>query len=267
MASVPANGVSLKVAHAPCNGVYADGQAEPTLDDHLKRTVVAASATMDAAPYNTPPEKLQRAMDLVLSGSVQAHEDGLYTVKGSTKTYDIGHDCPCPQGQRQKSKWCKHLVAVELWKRTQERLYPQDAGETWVDTAKQNPSVNGSQAELPTPVCTVAEDTWPSPHWSQQDAPCIHTVKWTDRSSGIEHCVVLRGDDWPSVMSQVQAVTTVAKAHREVPASDPQTPAVPDPAFCTIHSEPMKQSQDGKGYFHKAGEKDDGKAIWCRGKA
>ncbi len=115
------------------------------VDPQLQQAVAQAAATMDAAPYNTPPEKLQKAMDLVLTGKVQAHEDGLYTVRGSTKTYEIGSECPCPQGQRQKSKWCEHMVACELWKRVQMRLYLSNGsnGQTWVDKAKQHPPVNG----------------------------------------------------------------------------------------------------------------------------
>ncbi len=120
----------------------------------LQQTIATVAATMDAAPYNTPPEKLQKAMDLVLTGKVQAHQDGLYSVQGSTKTYDIDGECPCPQGQRQKSKWCKHMVAVELWKRVQMRLYPSNGagsknGQTWVDKAKQNPPV-GAEPHTPT---------------------------------------------------------------------------------------------------------------------
>jgi hemerythrin-like domain-containing protein len=37
-------------------------------------------------------------------------------------------------------------------------------------------------------------------------------------------------------------------------------------SFCTIHQVEMKRSKDGNGFYHKSGEKPDGKAIWCRGK-
>jgi hypothetical protein len=44
---------------------------------------------------------------------------------------------------------------------------------------------------------------------------------------------------------------------------DNETPAED---WCSIHQVPMTRSKDGKGFYHKAGEKSDGKAIWCRGK-
>jgi hypothetical protein len=40
----------------------------------------------------------------------------------------------------------------------------------------------------------------------------------------------------------------------------------PAEGWCGIHSVQMTHSKDGKGFYHKAGEKADGKAIWCRGK-
>ena len=54
----------------------------------IQHAVVQTAATMDAPPYNTPPAKLQQAMDLVLKNKVQAHENGRYTVQGSTKPYE-----------------------------------------------------------------------------------------------------------------------------------------------------------------------------------
>ena len=118
-----------------------------------KREERAAQCT---SPYNNDKGKLQKAMDLTLSGKVQAHADGLYSVKGSTKTYDIDGECPCPQGQGQASKWCKHLVAVELWKRANEILYPVAVNgngnghhERQVAQAKPPAPVNGTPPKPP----------------------------------------------------------------------------------------------------------------------
>jgi len=113
----------------------------------------------------------------------------------------------------------------------------------------------------------VTEDPWPVPHWSQQDAPCIQTIKWVDRVSGIEYVTVLRADTWAELLPQIAEVSKIARAHRELPAVDsPEAEALAtDPSWCKEHGTVMKASQDGKGYFHKSGEKDDGKALWCRG--
>ena len=41
---------------------------------------------------------------------------------------------------------------------------------------------------------------------------------------------------------------------------------VHDDEWCDIHQVTMTRSKDGKGHYHKAGQKPDGKALWCRGK-
>jgi hypothetical protein len=43
-------------------------------------------------------------------------------------------------------------------------------------------------------------------------------------------------------------------------------PTTPPEGWCPIHQVQMKRSKDGKGWYHKAGERENGKAIWCRGK-
>ena len=51
----------------------------------FEQAVVQAAATMDAPPYNDNNGKLRKAIDLVLAGKVQAHQDGLYSVKDSSE--------------------------------------------------------------------------------------------------------------------------------------------------------------------------------------
>ena len=36
--------------------------------------------------------------------------------------------------------------------------------------------------------------------------------------------------------------------------------------YCSIHAVEMKRSKEGDSWYHKVGERDNGKAIWCRGK-
>lgn len=55
--------------------------------DLWRQAVSQAAATLDTPPYNDGKGKLQKAMDLVLENKVQAHEDSLWTVQGSTRPY------------------------------------------------------------------------------------------------------------------------------------------------------------------------------------
>ena len=141
----------LTTAEVSRNGTLPDTSHK----QRFEQAVVQAAATMDAPPYNNDKGKLHKAMDLVLAGKVQAHTDGLYSVKDSTKTYDIDGECPCPQGQGQASKWCEHLVAVELWKRANEILYPVAVNgnghhKDRNGQAEKHQPVNGTQPKPPT---------------------------------------------------------------------------------------------------------------------
>ncbi len=253
------NGATLNKQEVSWDEALGGPLPDTSHQQRLQQTVATVAATMDAPPYNTPREKLQKAMDLVLENKVQAHVDGLYTVQGSTKTYDIGSDCPCPQGQRQKSKWCQHMVAVELWKRVQMRLYPSNGsnGQTWVDTAMQNPHVNGAAYQSPEsdyPAASHLED-WhkPAHHWTDVLAPICHTVKYV--VDGVEHCTVLRGDDMDEVMTQVKELTAVVKKGRES-----ETIPTEDIPYCDTHKVHFQRHSNDKGswFSHKTA---DG---WCR---
>ncbi len=259
------------VAEISMDDMLAGALPDTSHQQRLQQTVATVAATMDAPPYNTPPEKLRKAMDLVLTGKVQAHQDGLYTVQGSTKTYDIDGECPCPQGQRQKSKWCYHLVGVELWKRVQMRLYASNGrtngnGTTWPERAKQHPSMR-EQDEAPLDY-TLASDhpavaykpDWqaqtPVHHWTDQLACVTHSVKFV--CDGIEHNVTIRGDSLDEVMVQVKQLTGMvkqAKADRPDQAEDAAQ-------MCPIHNAPMTRQSNERGswFSHRV----DGK--WCKGK-
>ncbi len=78
------NGETLNKQEVSWNEALGGTLPDTSHQQRLQQTVATVAATMAAAPYNTTPEKLQKAMDLVLTGKVQAHEDGLYTVQGSS---------------------------------------------------------------------------------------------------------------------------------------------------------------------------------------
>jgi len=102
--------------------------------------------------------------------------------------------------------------------------------------------------------------------WADVLAPITHTVKYI--VDGNEHTSTFRGDNLETVLAQVKILTALVRQAKEV-VSVPTTNGevavapVPDAEFkqCPIHDVPM-----GKG-FHKIGEKEDGQAIWCRGRS
>ncbi len=104
-----------------------------------------------------------------------------------------------------------------------------------------------------------------TPGWKNHEPPFLHSVKWHDPESGIEHLTVIRADDLDSLFVQVRTVTHMVKMVRQKAQDTPGEREAPE-GWCDIHNVQMTRSKDGKGYYHKAGVKADGKAAWCRGK-
>jgi hypothetical protein len=65
----------------------------------------------------------------------------------------------------------------------------------------------------------------------------------------------------PRIAEKMEAQRHERQERREQGKTPPQ-----DNGYCTMHEVQMRRSKDGDGWYHKAGEKPDGKAIWCRGK-
>jgi hypothetical protein len=84
------------------------------------RELAIVSKEMERPPYWFPDdtERLRKATALVAQGKVQYSTFGDYEVTGSKGTnYIIQQDtreCPCPQGQKAKTKWCYHLIATVI---------------------------------------------------------------------------------------------------------------------------------------------------------
>ena len=185
---------------------------------YFRQAVTQAAAALSAqSALPMSPDRVQKAMDLVLAGAVEAHEDGVYTVRSGNHTYEILGECTCQDSQH-RSRYCKHYLVTMLWKGAQERMHPVNGngvrnggnenryGHTWVDAVKANPPVNGTNP----PAIPDAGDTH---HWTDVLAPICHTVKYV--VDGIEHCTVIRGDDMDEVMGQIKALTATIKKGRE----------------------------------------------------
>ncbi len=104
-----------------------------------------------------------------------------------------------------------------------------------------------------------------TPGWKNPEPPFLHSVKWHDPESGIEHLTVIRADDLDSLFVQVRTVTHMVKMARQKSQDAPGEREAPE-GCVTFHNVQMTHSKDGKGYYHKAGQKPDGKPLWCRGK-
>ena len=104
--------------------------------------------------------------------------------------------------------------------------------------------------------------------WRSHDAPCIHTLKWTDPELFVEHVAVLRADSLDEMWIQVRTVMALIKASRakQTGPTNGATTGQSDPSYCALHKTAMLQ-KNGK-FFHATNNKTaEGKTIWCKGVA
>ncbi len=153
---------------------------------HFQIACRQAAATLDRPECNG---RLPQAIDLVLAGAVARHDDGTATVKSGSHTYHLEPECTCQDAQH-RSKWCKHFLAVELLKRTTERLH--QAGNS-----------NGPQPETQPPQPGAEPQAQPpqAEPWQCAQAPSSCTLKWV--VGGIELLLTLRAADDQQLFNRI----------------------------------------------------------------
>ena len=104
-------------------------KTDPGYLDTARRTM----EEMRYPPYyvreNGTDHRLEEALQLLIAGHVDAEPGGtLFRVQSSTdveKFYYVNGECSCPSAQYSaRTGWCKHKVAVALWKRVEQALAP-----------------------------------------------------------------------------------------------------------------------------------------------
>ncbi len=212
--------------------------ADGTPDEAFQRAVVRAAESMNEAPY--AGERLHKAADLVLTGSVALDGNGSATVKSGSHTYQINppEGCTCADSQH-RSKHCKHAIAVELLKRTRTLMDEQG---------------NGTE---PTPPADAPQAAPQPTAWECAQAPSSCTMKWNQ--AGIELLLTLRAANDDDLFSRLKRILPKIQDKVNHNGNEP----TPDAAQCLIHNVPMKQySKNGQSWYsHQA---PDGE--WCRGK-
>lgn len=140
--SVPINTTALASAGPPARAVRHSNRrremqsiAEATGDTRLmtpeyERELAIVTKEFERPPYWFPGKhkRLADAAALVAAGKVHPSPDGAYEVEGSKGVRHVcrqGESCTCADStQYGKSKWCKHLIAVDLMIEIQARIHP-----------------------------------------------------------------------------------------------------------------------------------------------
>src|SRR4029450_10268442 len=67
-------------------------------------------------PVEVLPDRLHKALALVLAHAVTLHPDGIASVQSGKQTSRLAPDCPCADATH-RAELCQHTLAVELHRR------------------------------------------------------------------------------------------------------------------------------------------------------
>ena len=177
--------------------------------------------------------RIDKAVSIVLQGDGLPFEDGHRFAVGSQSDTDLyyvmDNECTCPDADRAPDGVCKHVIATWLYRR---------------GTALATERLK--QLDVPHSVSQILPE-----------APASANVYLTIQGRKVQ--LTLRDHDENSLLTRMELLLN------RFPDESPES-ATPPEGWCPIHQVQMKRSKDGNGWYHKAGERENGKAIWCRGK-
>jgi hypothetical protein len=218
--------------------------------DRFMIAVRQAAETMSKPEYG---DKLQKAMDLVLSGSVILHQDATATVKSGSHTYQLAPECACQDSQH-RSRYCKHFLAVELLKRTYFRLNHSPNGHQPTPLIPQ-PQGEAEPQEQPQPVPQIPQSNL----WSVTEAPASCCLKFT--LNGVEILYTMRDVNDNLLYGRIKRILPIIQEKMSTANNGEQTQANQD--LCPIHHAPMKRYTKGNQSWlsHQMAD-----GSWCQGK-
>lgn len=231
---------------------FATGNFPPSRFQHAVTQAATSLSENNAIPM--APGKVEKAMDLVLTGAVRTIGEGTYTVKSGAHTYQIAGECTCQDSQH-RSRYCKHYLAVMIWKKAQAIMQPAaangngrdpDPGDGKMATPIPHDHLVAQPAPLP-----IVPDCADTHHWTDQQPPIVWHLEFM--VDGISHGVTVRCDDLVEARTQVKEITAmVKKAHVD------ETPA--PQAGCPKHgTAKLKPSTKHGGMYCAAKDGDK----WC----
>ena len=271
--SIPMNGThaqpqSTLVAAATWDAC-ASGDLPPEGETASWRRAVVAAAEEAFGDVQIPTatDRLQAAMDLALTqGAVTLYDDGLADVRSGNRTYRVGAECPCADSQH-RSKWCKHFLAVHLYKNA---LVLQEEGAMKEDSLTEDDFTPDDLDDILAEQegDTVVRQAPPAKtSWRDQNPGHVHSMEWVD-DLGIKHLHVIRADSREEVMQEAAGIKALIRQAREA-SHKPQAASEPPAAaaeaqegWCAVHQVQMTRQVNAKGswWSHKVGD------AWCKGK-
>jgi len=91
--------------------------SNPTAETHWQDAVTQVGEQLRAKlRVEVLPDRLHKALALVLAHAVTLHPDDIASVHSGKQTYRLAPDCPCAASTH-RAELCQHTLAVELHRR------------------------------------------------------------------------------------------------------------------------------------------------------
>jgi hypothetical protein len=88
--------------------------SDPTAETHWQDAVARVGEQLRATLHiEVLPERLHKALALVLAHAVTLHPDGTASVQSGKQTYRLAPDCPCADATH-RAELCKHVRLVHF---------------------------------------------------------------------------------------------------------------------------------------------------------
>ncbi len=158
-----------------------------TMAEH-QRWLDAVATVGERAKCSLPTHaaRIDRALALVREGHVTPRADGLFQVRsqksGTSKVYTVNGTCTCPDAHKTSDGWCKHVLAVAIYRRAK-RMLREPAVHT--TPAAQEPTAVESTITLDLDQAVISAETAqpvtdptpaPQPVETRQSVPPQHLV-------------------------------------------------------------------------------------------
>jgi hypothetical protein len=168
---------------------------EHTADQHWQDAVTQVGEQLRAKlRVSVLPERLNKALALVLAHAVTLHPDGTASVQSRQQTYTLAPDCPCADATH-RAEFCKHHLAVELHRRALALL------DGTAPVSANRADLTDAQPNLPAPGAVPSAPA--SAAWHVHEAPTSSC--FTIRVGTLEWMHTIRASDDAELHTRLQA--------------------------------------------------------------
>jgi len=143
------------------------------------------------------PERVRKALDLVLANAVTLHADGTASVQSGNQTYTLAPECTCADAKH-RTEFCKHALAVELHRRALALLEGTASAPAPSPTPAAPSPSQAAAAPLPAAPSAPASNAW-----DVHEAPASACFKF--RVGTMELMYTLRGIDDAELQRRITA--------------------------------------------------------------